>query len=247
MKNHISFQSMIQKKVTLVFFFVLIGFLSACNLPTVEDYFEMGEKSYRAQNYREALKNYDYALRVQKNHFRSWAGKGWCYLALKHHKEAHHFFEIALTKNPKFAEAYNGRGLAKVEFAPELAKNDFDSAILLNPNYTEAYYNRGRLACKNGSYAVALQDFQTAIKQDSLYSAAYNWGGIALGSLGNYDSAIVYFTKAITIDDKNAFAFHNRALAYYRLERKTETCQDLERAVELGDNQAYEIRKKYCF
>ncbi len=49
----------------------------------------------------------------------------------------------AIKLNPKIAEPYLNRGIAKGELGNlEEALEDFDKAMELNPEYAEAYWNR---------------------------------------------------------------------------------------------------------
>lgn len=64
---------------------------------------------------------------------------------------------------PEDAEAYRGRGLAKLVLGDaEGAITDFDKAIAINPEFAEAYYNRGRAKETFGEKEAAQADFQKA-------------------------------------------------------------------------------------
>ena len=64
---------------------------------------------------------------------------------------------------PGDAEAYRGRGLAKLALGDaEGAITDFDKAIEINPESAEAYYNRGRAKEALGQKEAAQMDFQKA-------------------------------------------------------------------------------------
>ena len=64
---------------------------------------------------------------------------------------------------PENAEAYSGRGLAKLALGDaEGAIKDFDAAIQINPKYTEIYYDRGRAREALGQHEAAEADFKKA-------------------------------------------------------------------------------------
>ncbi len=68
---------------------------------------------------------------------------------------------------PGDAEAYSGRGLAKLVLGDaEGAITDFDKAIKINPESAEAYYNRGRAKEALGEKEAAKADFQKAKELD---------------------------------------------------------------------------------
>ncbi|MYA69306.1 tetratricopeptide repeat protein [Candidatus Poribacteria bacterium] len=69
---------------------------------------------------------------------------------------------------PGDAEAYSGRGLAKLVLGDvEGAITDFDKAIEINPESAEAYYNRGRAKEALGQKEAAQADFQKAQELNS--------------------------------------------------------------------------------
>jgi len=69
-------------------------------------------------------------------------------------------FNKALKLDPKYAPAYNGRGLVKTEQNNlEGAIKDFDMAIKLMPNYADAYKNRGFAKYKKGDNVNSKHDF----------------------------------------------------------------------------------------
>ena len=68
---------------------------------------------------------------------------------------------------PVDAEAYRGRGLAKLALGDaEGAITDFDKTIEINPESAEAYYNRGRAKEALGQKEAAKADFQKARELD---------------------------------------------------------------------------------
>jgi tetratricopeptide (TPR) repeat protein len=72
-------------------------------------------------------------------------------------------FDKVIEINPKYAEAYFKRGLARVpakgakgDFDGAIA--DFDKAIVINPKYAEAYYVRALAKYLKGDYDGAIAD-----------------------------------------------------------------------------------------
>ncbi|NEP44317.1 MAG: tetratricopeptide repeat protein, partial [Okeania sp. SIO2H7] len=65
--------------------------------------------------------------------------------------------------NPKYAKAYNGRGLVyRKQGKNEKALADFNQAIQLNPKYAKAYHNRGLIHKGNKNIEKARSDFKKA-------------------------------------------------------------------------------------
>jgi tetratricopeptide (TPR) repeat protein len=73
-------------------------------------------------------------------------------------------FNKAIDLNPKFAEAYNNRGLTYAKKGQyDKAISDFTKTIEINPSYTLAYQNRGIIyMIKLGDKNKACSDFKRA-------------------------------------------------------------------------------------
>lgn len=72
---------------------------------TADKYFEVGEKFYSAQKYKEALKYYAAALKIDKNYILAWKKIGFCYYQLKNHNLAYKAFQKVLSINANDNEA----------------------------------------------------------------------------------------------------------------------------------------------
>ncbi len=133
-----------------------------------------------------------------------------------------------IKNNPKDAQAYNERAIAKYNFDDYTgAIEDFTKVISINSKDARAYYNRGFLRCVTKEYKDAIEDFTQAIKFDSKNTIFYNQRGNAKGELANtkselkkykdaiidYKSAIKDFSKTIKIDANNVYAYNNRGYA----------------------------------
>jgi Flp pilus assembly protein TadD len=68
-----------------------------------------------------------------------------------------------IQRAPKFAEAYNNRGLLTLQTGnASQAKVDFEQAIKIKPAYGPAHYNLGLALEKLGDTARAEREFKTA-------------------------------------------------------------------------------------
>ena len=76
------------------------------------------------------------------------------------------YYTKSLERNPRFAIAYNSRGVAyhkKGDY--QRAIQDFTSAINLNPDYADAYCNRGEAWLHLGEWERARADFNVALSK----------------------------------------------------------------------------------
>ena len=80
----------------------------------------------------------------------------------------------AINLNPRYAEAYNARGVAEGRLGRhEAALADLDQAIRLNPHYAEAYANLGNVKKILGRHEAALADYDQAIRLNPHYAGFY--------------------------------------------------------------------------
>jgi len=105
-------------------------------------------------------------------------------------KDAIPAFDKALRLNPRYAEAYNARGVTYNELAEyERALKDYDAALGLNPKYAEAYFNRGNAYNDLGQAEQAIKDYDEALRLDQNYIGAYYNRALAHMSLRHGEAA----------------------------------------------------------
>ena len=101
------------------------------------------------------------------------------------------------------------------------AIDDYSAAIKIKPENADAFNNRGIAHREKGDFDRAISDHDEAIKigfkLDSENAAALSNRGNAYQEKGNLDRAISDYDEAIKLDPNLTGAFHNRALAYGRL------------------------------
>ena len=151
------------------------------------------------------------------------------------YKDAITDYDIAIDKDPNYAEAYYLRGLARGSLKQrEESIVDFDEAIRLNSDYAEAYYERGRAKGNLERYEEAIVDFDEAIRLNSDYTEVYLLRGRAKGNLERYEEAIVDFTSTLRLDPKHTEAYYWRGRAKYSLKRYEEAIVDFDEAIHLS-------------
>lgn len=107
-------------------------------------------------------------------------------------------FDMAISSDSEFGEAYNGRGLSYEAMGDHVqALMDYGRAIELLANPSMAYNNRGVTYLAMGDYERAIVDFDQAIELDSGFAKAYYNRGIIAYDRGEYESAIADLTSAI--------------------------------------------------
>lgn len=126
------------------------------------------------------------------------------------------FYTLSIENDPKFANAFNNRGVAHLEdgHAPE-AVLDYNQAIILNPQYFDAIFNRAYAYEYMGNIDNALQDVQALEKAfpDSAY--VYFYKGLLQTNARSYKEGITSFQKSLALDDTNLETYINLATLYY--------------------------------
>jgi tetratricopeptide (TPR) repeat protein len=103
----------------------------------------------------------------------------------------------AIKANPRYARAYNGRGLVKLAVNDlKGSMRDFDMAISLDPKYASAYNSRGVLRLSQRDFDNALIDFNSAINLDPNSADTYSNRGLIFIRLGKREAAIQNFQRS---------------------------------------------------
>lgn len=195
-------------------------------------------------NDRQAIENYDKAIKINPNYVEARTNRGLVYAALGNDKQAISDFDKAIEINPTYAEAYYNRGISFRRLGNgRQAIGDFDKAIELKPKYAEAYNSRGVVYAALGSDRQAIGDYDHAIEINPKYAEAYYNHGNSDLHLGNYREALGDYDKAIEINVKYAEAYNNRGYAYWRLGNYKQAIEDLKTAARLGYKDAQNTLK----
>lgn len=155
-----------------------------------------------------------------------------------------------LAGSQPFPEAYIQRGMLKYKAGEfETAIADFDSAIALSAEIPEAYINRGLAKEKMADFSGALRDFSKAIRMNGSDPMAYQFRGNTYFKMKKYEEAVKDYNVSIRLDQQNPKLFYNRALAKNNMQDdliEAEVCTDLQRAIELGMEDAIVTLDEIC-
>lgn len=143
-------------------------------------------------------------------------------------------FNMAISKSPSYALAYNGLGLVQAVLGDK-AKADasFQRAIQLQPNNSESHNNYGRFLCDNGRYEASIQQFMLAVK-NPLYKTpqvAYSNAGVCASRSNNTALAEDYYQKALAIDPQLYTAAYQLANLQFKRGQNALAYQTLQNSV----------------
>lgn len=168
-----------------------------------------------------------------------WLNEGNALYKINRYQEALAAYEQAISLDPDYAAAYNGKGgvlywLKRYEEA--LAA--YEQAIHLNPNLASAYRGSGKALSALKRYEEALAAIEQAIHLDPNDSDTYNFKGSTLTDLGRYEEALNAFDQAIRLDSEDTLAYNFKGLALAKLHRYEEAVASYEQVISLEPDNA---------
>lgn len=143
-------------------------------------------------------------------------------------------FDRAVALDPRYPQAFLGRGRAKADLRqhqPALA--DFNRALELDREYAAAYIHRGGAYRHLKEYDRALADYNRALELAPGSPHAHNGRGIVYRELGDPARAIEEYTRALAADPHYQFALSNRAIMRRELREYDRALEDLNAALDL--------------
>jgi len=152
-------------------------------------------------------------------------------------------YQLAIQKDPKFAEAYNNLGVGYSLLGDsDRALEQFNLAIETG-KFAVAYYNRGSIFYRRGDFQQAIQDYSQAIDIEPQIPIFYQARADGYFAKCEYWSARDDLTTAIELltDDteSKARAFTNRGITSTRLGEYEKAIQDYEHALDLDPGFAW--------
>ena len=141
----------------------------------------------------------------------------------------------ALKINTKYADAYNGRGMAHANLEQlSRAIADYNQAIRLNPRLALPYNNRGNAQAELGKWSEAIADYSKTIELNPQIAQAYNNRGNALSEIGKYRQALTDYNQGIKLNPNIPDTYYNRGLVRFFLNDPQGAMSDYERAISLN-------------
>lgn len=228
------------------------------DLHQAEKYNHQGEKHLDRNLYRQALRDFNHALKINPDYLEALINRGSTYILLDKLDEALEDFNHALKMDIYNEIIFNARG--EIHLANKMyeeAIKDFTSAIILNPVFTDAYLNRGRAYSEKNMKDEAAADFNQAVRADyhqlpdinfldssitGLEQEDYRNSRLAAKSIqlglkylkaGKYNEAAAAFSQAVDLRSNESKGFFYRGLAYMKLARYDEAMADFDRAIHL--------------
>jgi tetratricopeptide (TPR) repeat protein len=162
---------------------------------------------------------------------------GYCRLLNNDFKGSILYFDLAISKDRQFYQAYvNKAGALAGLKRPEVAIQVLSSVISMKPDYIKAYLNRvdGYLAI--GEPDSAMADCNSILKIDSQNIEALLLRSKVKDEIGDNTGAIDDCNIAIAIDPNNAKLYAQRAYCRFDLKDNPRIVEDCNKAIQLDSN-----------
>jgi len=196
---------------------------------------------YGSKDYRQALQQYDAAIKANNRMTEAYSGKARALMGLQNQRDAIKVTEEALVMFPNEPELYYIRGLLNFQRGLyKTATDDYDKALSLNADWNtfQIYLNRGLANDALKIPNMAIQDFTKAIIADPNNANGYVARANTLYNMAKFQEAIVDYKKAEVLSPDNSVITYNIGMAYYRDEDKTSACRYFQKACSQGNSNA---------
>jgi eukaryotic-like serine/threonine-protein kinase len=180
----------------------------------VDDHVERGRLLLSSGKYAEALRSFDAALALQKDHSLGQRLRAESLFRLGRFEEVIKAFDRYLETGKPLEPVYRGRGLARAELGQYPgAIEDFTKALELHPTSAVQAY-RGWTHLVVDARKLALRDFELAIELDPKSGDAYSGRGFVRASMGRHREAIQDATEALRYGPTSPRLLFNAARIY---------------------------------
>ncbi|MEQ9008737.1 MAG: hypothetical protein RLP12_12680, partial [Ekhidna sp.] len=104
----------------------------------------------------------------------------------------------------------------------------------------------GKALLRTGAHGQARQDFIKALQLEPARVEAFYLIGNALFYEKRYQDAVGFYEQYLSVDSSYENVWFNAAMAYLSLDEKEKGCNYLNKADQLGMEQAAEMLEKQC-
>jgi len=190
---------------------------------TIAEYERLGDLFLSRGDLAKAFLEYEKALQLDRENSRVQYKKGLSLVAGKINEDAIKEFKAVIKRDPGYALAYEGLGLAYFQMGKyEKSEKHFSKALELNPKLWKSNNFLGTIYDRQKKYEKAIQKYYAAIASKPDEKILYNNLGVSYYLAGEYHRAVIAFNNALRHNYLDAKAYNNLGLALARLGRYQE-------------------------
>jgi tetratricopeptide (TPR) repeat protein len=162
-------------------------------------------------------------------------------------EEAIAAYNSVLENNPTNVKALYNRGRSYEELNNlDEAEKDFKAALTEDAKNIQVLLSLSNLYQKKQQHEMALQYANYAVELPGAPATAYFLKGRAYHQLGNIQNALTEYDAAIKMDPESGQTFYYRGMLKIATDKVGAGCEDLNRAVGLGHEQAKAALAQHC-
>ena len=212
-----------------------------------ELYYGLGSTLKRRGRLKEAIKNYNQAVRIKPDYAEAYYKLGGIFALQGKIDPAIKQYRKALEIEPEYAEVHYNLGLAfHLQGKTADAMNRYQRAIEIRPDYADAHINLGVLFQSQGKFDMAISHYLEAMKVKPYDADLHNNLAVALQSQGRINEAMAHFERSINLrpDYPPALCGLARILATHpdkKLRNFDKSIVLAERAAKLTGNQSASV------
>ncbi|MCR5266595.1 MAG: tetratricopeptide repeat protein [Cyanobacteria bacterium RUI128] len=202
----------------------------------------MGLVNVNLREYKEALVNFEKAIKLSPNDATSLFYLANCYDNLEQLADAEKYYLKLLEVREGYVDAYKNLCVIYLKTSRELNAIELATkAKALAPNDYTFDYLIGTASVAIKQYNQAIKHLEAALALNPSHFQIYNNLGTAYLLIGQRDKAINCYMKAIKIKPDDAVSFYNIGSIYQIQNKHEQACEYFEKAYQLENNENYLI------
>ena len=176
---------------------------------------------YKKEDYEEAIKCYDKALKINPKDIAPWFDRGVCFFSINNYEEALKCYDKVLKLNPEYTDVWFRKGECLLSMNNyEEALKCYNKAVELDPCDAIGWINKGSCLYGMEKYEEAIKYYDKGLELDPKHTIALWSKGNALAfGLGDYEEAIKCYDKALKINPNDIEALRGKESALCSLEK----------------------------
>lgn len=204
--------------------------LIAMDSGDIHSYMGLGRNEKMRKNFSEAIKHFDYVIKLDNEYSSGYAFRGECYIALGKYNEAATDLVKALSINQDRKAFHHMQELADSCLAPIVTKLKIEEKK--SPTEGLWPYYLGIVYEHTNRYSDAAYHYLDAYKLDANPVLAYRLSN-CLDELGEYDKALEYINFSILSDSTDCDYLSLRASIYDNMGLSQKAIQDFDKYISL--------------